>query len=129
MTVHSPPRASRRRHLRLPLKVEICADGRCEEAEWAINVSPGGMGLQARTPRKLGERVTVRFRLLPDDPPVELEAEVVWCGAEPDLLPGMDYYELGVRFPDLPSDVRAAIDRFVEEDDFFGPEGDPSWRD
>jgi hypothetical protein len=80
------------------------------------------MGLQARSARQQGDRLQLRLRLSPEDPPLELEAETVWCAKETDLTPGMHYYEMGLRFVSLSQPALSAITAFVDSDAHFWPD-------
>jgi hypothetical protein len=117
-------REQARRHLRIPIKVQILDGDHWGQPEWAINLSAGGLGLQARRPRERGERLTVRFKLTPVDPPIELEAEAVWCAQEEDLTPGMHYYEMGLRFVEVPKHALRALCTFVDNEAHFWPDED-----
>lgn len=125
MSGHSVPRLERRRHLRIPLKVEV-RSGQRFDPQWAINLSRAGMGLQSRRPHKPGEKLRMRFRLAPDAPRVEVDAEVVWCAEEAELLPRMRYYELGLRFVHLDKATQEMIQRFVDASDFLRQEEEGS---
>jgi hypothetical protein len=72
------------------------------------------MGLQSAVPYKPGCRLCLRFRFCPTDDWIELDAEVIWCMHDTDLGPGMIYYELGVRFLDVPARERTLLESFVE---------------
>jgi uncharacterized protein (TIGR02266 family) len=120
----SAPRADKRRHLRIPLKVELVEGDHWGPPEWAINISSGGIGLQARASLKVGSRVRLRFRLAPEDPLIETEADVVWCTEEADLTPGMHYFEMGLHFVSLSEEERSLIAAFVESDCHFWPDED-----
>lgn len=116
-------RTERRRHLRIPLRVEIRIGEAWEGPEWAINISVGGLGIQSRAPLKVGQRVRLRFRLAPGAPLLETDADVVWCVPEIQLIPGLHYYELGASFVNLDEADREMIRRFVESKE-YQPEGE-----
>jgi hypothetical protein len=119
-----PP--DKRRYLRVPLKIDVQLGDAWESGDWAIDLSRQGMGLQARIPKREGERLRLRFRLAPDSAPIEVEAEVVWCMLETDLTPGLHFYEMGVRFVSLPPEHEEALSAFVEDSACFWPdEEDP----
>ena len=117
-------REDKRRHLRIPVKVELREGDHWSPPEWAINISCGGMGLQSRAARKQDERIQLRFRLSPGDPMIEAEADVVWCTEETDLTPGMHYFEMGLRFVSLSDEARGLIEAFVDSDCHFWPDED-----
>lgn len=108
-----PPRTTNRRNLRVPVRVELCADTGDSSHGYAINVSRTGMGLQSSEAYKLGLRIGLRFRFSSADPWIELDAEVIWCMCESDLSPGMNYCELGVRFIEVPPQVEDQLAAFV----------------
>lgn len=111
----SAARGNKRRYLRVPLRIEITRDGLATRFDYAINLSPGGLCLQTRSPAPLGTRVELGFQLFPHDKPVRANAEVVWCVREAERGPGMRFFEMGLRFLDLdPVDVEA-IEEFVEQ--------------
>lgn len=115
-------RRDKRRHLRIPLRVEIYDGDHWGPPEWAINLSSTGVGLQVRAPRQVGERLRVRFRVRPDEPLTETEAEVVWCAEETDLTPGLQFYEMGLRFAEMPDEARRVLAAFVESGFHFWPD-------
>jgi hypothetical protein len=117
-------REDKRRHLRIPVKVELRQRDHWSPPEWAINISGGGMGLQSRAGGKVGDRIRIRFRLSPGDPMIETEADIVWCTEETDLTPGMHYFEMGLRFAELSEEARGLITAFVESDCHFWPDED-----
>jgi len=109
-----PPRTNFRRNLRVPVRVEVREDAGGSSHGYAINISPTGMGLQSSEAYKPGLSLQLRFSFGASDQSVELDSEVIWCMRDSDLSPGMIYYELGVRFVDVPSDVQGLLDSFVE---------------
>ena len=112
-----------RRHLRVPMKIEVrIGEEGWESGDWAIDLSENGMGVQARTPRQPGGRLRLRFRLAPESPLIEAEAEVVWCMRETDLTPGMHFYEMGLRFVTLSPTHVEALALFVEDSACFWPD-------
>jgi hypothetical protein len=48
----------------------------------------------------------------------------MWCTEETDLTPGMQYFEMGLRFVSLSEEARRLIDRFVDSDCHFWPDED-----
>ena len=108
------PRTKNRRNLRVPVRVEVHEDTGGSSHGYAINISPTGMGLQSSEAYKPGLRLHLRFSFGASDPSVELKSEVIWCMRDSDLSPGMIYYELGVRFVDVPPHVQGLLDSFVE---------------
>ncbi len=113
MSPGSPPPRTRR-NLRVPVRVEVHEAAGESAHGYAINISGTGMGLQSSEAYKPGLRLQLRFRFGSADQWLELDAEVIWCMRESDLSPGMIYYELGVRFVDVPPHVQRLLDTFVE---------------
>jgi hypothetical protein len=122
-------RRDKRRHLRIPLRVEIHDGEHWGPPEWAINLSSTGVGLQIRSKREVGERLRIRFRVGPDEPVTETEAEVGWCAKETDLTPGMQYYEMGLRFDPLPEETHRVLAAFVESGFHFWPDEESTLSD
>lgn len=125
MSAYSTERRAARRRLCIPLRVEIRDEEGCRAAVWATNLSTAGMGIQIESPCKPGSTLGVRFRLLPDTDWIEAEGEVVWCTREDDLVPGLDYYEAGLRFLSISDEAVAALARFVGETDPSAERGPP----
>jgi c-di-GMP-binding flagellar brake protein YcgR len=115
---YATERRGTRRRLCIPLRVEI-RDEEGPIAVWATNLSTTGMGIQVESPYKPGSTLGVRFRVLPDSEWIEAEAEVVWCTGEDDLVPGLQYYEAGLRFLSTPEEAVEALNRFIEEAEFL----------
>jgi c-di-GMP-binding flagellar brake protein YcgR len=115
---YATERRGTRRRLCIPLRVEI-RDEEGPIAVWATNLSTTGMGIQVESPYKPGSTLGVRFRVLPDSEWIEAEAEVVWCTREDDLVPGLQYYEAGLRFLSTPEEAVEALNRFIEEAEFL----------
>ena len=72
------------------------------------------MGLQSTEAYKPGLHLHLHFRFCATDQWIELDSEVIWCMRDSDLSPGMIYYELGVRFVDVPPQVKGLLESFVE---------------
>ena len=119
-----PPRSNSRRNLRVPVRVEVHAAAGDNSHGYAINVSRTGMGLQSTEAYKPGLNLHLRFRLCATDQWIELNSEVIWCMRDSDLSPGMIYYELGVRFVEVPPQVKGLLEAFVERTVHGGEAGD-----
>jgi hypothetical protein len=84
--------------------------------EYAVNLSPGGVGLHLPRPLAVGEAVELAFELPPDGPTVRARGRVVWCeggGPGPRGPAALRFRETGVRFEELGEAEREAIRRFV----------------
>jgi c-di-GMP-binding flagellar brake protein YcgR len=123
---YSTERRGTRRRLCIPLRVEI-RDEDGPVAVWATNLSTTGMGIQVESPYKPGSTLGLRFRVVPDADWIEAEAEVVWCTREDDLVPGLQYYEAGLRFLSTSEEAVEGLTRFITEAEFLprsdSPEG------
>ncbi|MFQ5697943.1 MAG: PilZ domain-containing protein [Myxococcota bacterium] len=110
----------------LCVPVAVGVEHEQERTLYALNLSPGGMCLQARETCGVGERLCLRFRL-PGEKQIQTEAEVVWVDRSGARPRGLRYHEMGVRFLGLADAERAAIGRFVERraDFWTGEDSDP----
>jgi len=97
-----------RRNPRVPLFGEItCAGEGTAIQSQVADLSVGGMFVDTlRTPFPVGNRVTVRFSLRPEEPPLALGAEVGYV---------QEGIGLGVRFVDLPAAERQTIAAYVDD--------------
>jgi hypothetical protein len=97
-----------RRNPRVDLFREIaCAGDGIAVRSQVADLSVGGMFVDTlRTPFQAGNRVTVRFSLHPQEPPLTLDAEVGYV---------QEGIGLGVRFVDLPEPERERIAAYVDE--------------
>lgn len=73
----------------------------------AANLSPAGAVFAHTTPRDPGARVRIRFTLPGEHAPVHCEGEIVSAEGNG------DDWQVGVRFVDLPAEVRRRIARLV----------------
>ena len=106
-------RPNQRRYLRVPVRVEICVGSEVVRPDYAINLSTTGICLQSPQPRTPGSVERLRFRLPPETERIELEAEVMWCTRDADRAPGMAYYEVGLRFAEVPPREHEILATFV----------------
>lgn len=93
--------------------------------EYAVNLSPGGIGLHLPQPLAVGEAIEVVFELPPDGRAIRARGRVIWCeetGAA-SALRGAPFRETGVRFEGLGEADREAIRRFVRPGSAEGPNG------
>jgi hypothetical protein len=82
-------------------------------AEYAVNLSPGGLCLHLPRPIDVGEAVELAFELPPDGLPLRTRGRVVWCD-ETGRGARIRFRETGIRFEALGDAERAAILRFVD---------------
>ncbi len=98
----------RRRSQRVP--VEMWVEEVTEEERVfrrAGNLSEGGLHLDKTIPIALGTIINLRFTLPSDPDPFDVKGEVV--AIDPDEELGM-----GVKFMDLPADIRGRIKRYLD---------------
>ncbi len=78
------------------------------------NISEGGLFISTNNPMEVGSKIKVKLTLPGIDQPVELDAEVRWVRdidvSDEGLPPGM-----GVRFLNIPEDIKKAIQDFIKE--------------
>lgn len=105
-----PKHDERRRAVRLPIDVDLTAHiAQALMQHPLINISTGGVYLEAERPLPPGERVELRFAI-PDVGLVAATGEVAWClEISPQSLWG-----LGIRFMDVPAESLARIRRYVD---------------
>lgn len=106
-------RPNQRRYLRVPVRVEICVGSEVVRPDYAINLSTTGICLQSAEPQTPGTVERIRFCLPPETEWIELEAEVIWCTRDADRAPGMAYYEVGLRFAEVPPREHEILATFV----------------
>lgn len=70
------------------------------------DISLGGVFVDTETPPERGTEVTLRFKLTPEGPIQEARATVVYS---------LEGEGMGLRFWDLPGEVRQAIQEFIEQ--------------
>src|SRR5690348_5439113 len=91
-------------HGRLPVELWIEEDeGDSLLLQRAANLSPGGAVFSHTTPRDPGAQVRLRFTLPGEFAPIQCVGEIVTAEG------GGDDWQVGVRFVDLPADVRRRI--------------------
>ncbi len=114
-----------RRYLRVPVQVEVSADGRSCGLSYAINLSMTGMCLQCAEPKEAKQPIGLRFRLTPSDPWLEFDGEVVWCSMESVRAPGMSFFEVGVRFLEIPEAQEELLRAFVDRNSRYCDAAEP----
>lgn len=82
--------------------------------EYATNLSPGGVCLQARLRLAVGEGVTVAFALPGEDGTIRARGRVTWR-EDDDPKAEARFLETGVRFEVVDETDRERITRFVRE--------------
>ena len=103
-----------RRDLAVPIAVEVMRRGAAPAPEYATNLSPGGICLQARLRLHVGDDVTVAFVLPGDERPIEARGRVSWR-EDDDPSAAASFLETGVRFEVLDEADRERITRFVRD--------------
>ncbi|MCA9624472.1 MAG: PilZ domain-containing protein [Myxococcales bacterium] len=98
--------AEHRRFVRVPFNGEVAVSGAVSGRNRASDISLGGLYLEALQAWERGEVLGLEFRLHRDERPVKVRGRVVYVD------PGVG---AGIDFIDPPSDVVAAIKRFVDE--------------
>lgn len=100
-----PPGKDRRasRRVSLVTQMRTIVDGETLVG-YTRDISTGGVFVETEEPLAKGSEVQLRFRLTPDSPILEVRAAVAYS------LPGQG---MGLRFLDLPSELRQAIETFV----------------
>lgn len=112
-----PAGAERRQHERHNLSVDV-------DFESASNfftgltqdISRGGLFVATHALRKVGERISLSFKLPGEDKPIEVEADVRWV-RENTALQRTETYGMGLQFVNLAPEAAAAIDRFMSKRD------------
>ncbi len=107
--------AEPRHDLPIPLRVELVRPEGAATAEYAVNLSAGGLCLQLRDPLRVGDEVGVAFTLPPSGPRVEARAEVVWIHPLEDGGAGPRLCETGIRFQAMAPELRSQLSRYAEE--------------
>lgn len=89
-------------------------EGRTAEPRraWALNLSPGGIGLHAAERFAAGETVSVRFVLPDGGPAIRARARVVWV-ERPAPEAAARFREVGLRFEALRGEERDRVQAFV----------------
>ena len=113
------PSASRllfetRRDLAVPIAVEVVRRGAEPALEYATNLSPGGICLQARLRLRVGDDVTVAFVLPGEGRRIEARGRVSWR-EDDDPSAAACFLETGVRFEVIDEADRKRIARFVRD--------------
>lgn len=80
--------------------------------EYALNLSPSGIGLHLPRPLAAGETLQLGFALPDGSGTLEARARVVWTEAPPRTARAR-FHEVGVRFEVLRDADREAILRFL----------------
>jgi len=118
--------SEQREAIRVPLDVEIDIQSDSTfYAGFTGNISQGGLFVATHTPSKIGERVTVKFKLPNSAQELELVGVVRWLREhnplQPDMYPGM-----GVQFVDPSPEAVKIIEEFIRRvrEPMFMPEED-----
>ena len=104
-----------RREFSVPIPVEIRLDGGEPRAEYAVNLSPGGLCLHVREPITVGERIQLVFELPPEGLRVEASGKVVWTSHEGEAGVPSRFFEVGVHLEGLDDEVRERLRHFASQ--------------
>ncbi len=103
--------AEARRNLAVPMAVRVRLPDSEERREWAVNLSAGGLCLQARERLPVDTTLLVSFELesirVSDAP-----SRVVWESADSDTH---RFHETGLHFEALPPETAAAIEAWASQ--------------
>lgn len=103
-------RRSGRCDLQVPIQIEDKADPQIALTE---NIGTGGLFIATSSPRRVGERVSLKFRL-PNAPGlISVYGEVRWVRTSAVLAIRDGALGMGVRFTKLPLAVAATIQEFL----------------
>ncbi len=87
--------------------------GGTSRLEYALNLSPSGMGLHIPGSREAGEILQLGFALPDGGDPITARGRVIWAEAAPPAARAR-FREVGVRFEVLREEDRRVILRFLE---------------
>jgi hypothetical protein len=96
----------------VPFRVEVRRRDGTAGVDYALNLSPGGLGLHGRRRVVVGEMLALAFDLPDDGPRVEAWGRVVWSEGPPRTARAR-FGESGVRFEALREADRERIARYV----------------
>lgn len=96
----------------MPLPITVVDRSGERRREYALNLSPSGIGLHLPRPLAAGETLQLGFVLPDRSGNIEARARVVWAERTPPSA-GARFYEVGVRFEVLGDAERRAILRFL----------------
>jgi hypothetical protein len=97
----------------VPLPVTVVDRSGERRREYALNLSPSGIGLHLPRPLDAGETLQIGFALPGGSGSIEARARVVWAEGTPPTTARARFYEVGVRFEVLGDAERRAILRFL----------------
>lgn len=114
----SPPAeggADKRQHSRVAVEVDVDFSSESNFYRGFVeNISEGGLFVATYEHKKVGDRVTLKFRLPDSTEIIECAGEVRWIRVQnpdtPDVSPG-----LGVRFVDLSPSLQLRVEEFIRE--------------
>ncbi len=96
----------------VPLPVTVVDRSGRRRREYALNLSPSGIGLHLPRPLDAGETLQIEFELPDGGGSIEARARVVWAEAPPRTARAR-FHEVGVRFEGLGDAAREAILRLL----------------
>jgi type IV pilus assembly protein PilZ len=107
--------ANKRQHSRVPVEVDVDFWSESNFYKGFVeNISEGGLFVVTWEPKKIGEKVTLKFRLPDSTETIECAGEVRWVRVlnpdTPDVSPG-----LGVRFVNMSPTQQRRVEEFIRE--------------
>jgi hypothetical protein len=104
-----------RRHLPVPLPVEVEWAGGHISVEYAISISANGLRLHVRKLLPKGEKLHISFTLPTGGSRIEANATVVWTDCDERCKEGKRFCEAGICFEELAEADRLRIRRYAEQ--------------
>jgi hypothetical protein len=104
-----------RRHLPVPLRVDLRRPDGTTAAEYAVNISPGGLCLHVKEALSEGDRIQVEFTLPPAGPTVRGDARVVWTRREGAEGGEGRFCETGVQFVGIEESVQEQLFTYASQ--------------
>ncbi len=98
---------------RPPVKMQVLY-GEKKITDYSVNLSTGGLFLETENPLPEEERLTLKFQLSEDEPPISCQGRVTWVNSpdspqKTNLPPGM-----GIQFLDVDLDALHQIRSFLQ---------------
>jgi hypothetical protein len=104
-----------RRDLPVPLRVDLRRPDGTTTAEYAVNISPGGLCLHLKNALSEGDRVQVEFTLPPSGPTVRADARVVWTSWEGGEGEEAGFCETGVQLAGIEESVEQQLTAYASQ--------------
>jgi hypothetical protein len=106
-----------RRHLPVPLPVEIQEPDGTWVVEYAVNLSASGLCLHLRSPLRLGATVHVAFELPGSGRKIETLARVIWVSRETGDG-GTHFGEMGLALEWLSEEEQHTVHHYASHDGY-----------